>query len=191
MNTQSSISRGLVGILAMSGFLAAGGCGETPGADLDGTWETPCYMGAKTQLSYSNLALNGTYIEYSDMTCTTQRHTTTWTGTATVGDEVQDGVRKLDLSFSSFRSKPLTPAEATFVNQNMYCGFTDWASGVEKDVLGKSCYGFSIPNGGKSLDIYQVNGGTLLFGRGSKIAVQLTEADRPTALDPMRPFSKK
>lgn len=191
MNTQSFISRGVVGILAMSSFLVASGCGETPGADLNGTWESPCYMGAKTQLSYSNLALNGTYIEYSDMTCTTQRHVTTWTGIATVGDEVQDGIHKLDLSFSSFRSKPLTPAEAMFVNQNMYCGFTDWASGVEKDVLGKNCYGFSIPNGGKSLDIYQVSSGTLLFGRGSKIAVQLSESDRPTALDPMRPFSKK
>lgn len=190
MNTKSFITRGLFGILAMSVLLATG-CGESPGADLDGTWETPCYMGAKTQLSYSNLALNGTYIEYSDMTCTTQRHITTWTGTATVGDEVQAGIRKLDLSFSSFRSKPLTAAEAMFVNQNQYCGSTDWAAGVEKDVLGKSCYGFSIPNGGKSLDIYQVSDGTLLLGRGSKIAAQLSETDRPTALDPMRPFSKK
>ncbi|MFO0579126.1 MAG: hypothetical protein U1A78_34425 [Polyangia bacterium] len=191
MNSHSTLTRRLFQILAVSGLLAASGCGSPAGADLDGTWESPCYMGAKTQLAYSNLALNGTYIEYSDMTCTTQRHITTWTGTATVGAEVQAGIHKLDLSFTSFRSKPLTAAEATFVNQNQYCGFTDWASGVEKDVLGKSCYGFSIPVGGKSLDIYQVSGGMLLLGKGSKIAVQLTEAERPTELDPNRPFTKK
>lgn len=191
MNAPGFTMRGLSQALAISGLLAVAGCGGSAGADLDGTWESPCYMGAKTQLAYSNLALNGTYIEYSDMTCTTQRHITTWTGTATVGDEVQPGVHKLDLAFSSFRSKPLTATEASFVNQNQYCGFTDWAAGVEKDVLGKSCYGFSIPNGGKSLDIYQVTDSTLLLGKGSKIAAQLTEADRPAELDPMRPFTKK
>lgn len=191
MNTHSFFTRRLSHFVALTGLVAAAGCGAPSGADLDGTWESPCYMGAKTQLVYSNLALNGTYIEYSDMTCTTQRHITTWTGTAAVGDEVQAGVHKLDLSFSSFRSKPLTATEASFVNQNQYCGFTDWMAGVEKDVLGRSCYGFSIPIGGKSLDLYQVSGTTLLFGKGSKIAVQLSEADRPSELDPQRPFTKQ
>jgi hypothetical protein len=148
-------------------------------------------MGAQTRLVYSSLTLTGTYTEYSDMTCATPRHITTWTGSATVGDEIQPGVPKLDISFNSFRSKPLTATEATFVNQNQYCDFTDWAAGVEKDVLGRNCINFSIPGGGKSLDLYQVAGTVLTFGKGAKIAAQLTEADRPTQLDPQRPFTKK
>lgn len=193
MNSQHSFNRVLAQALAMFGIIATAACGSdaAPGADLDGTWQSPCYMGAQTQLVYSGLALTGTYTEYSDMTCTTQRHITTWTGTATVGNEVQPGIRKLDLSFNSFRSKALTAAEATLVNMYQYCGFTDWAAGVEKDVLGRNCVNFSIPMGGKSLDIYQVSGTTLLLGKNSKIAAQLTEADRPTALDPTRPFTKK
>lgn len=140
---------------------------------------------------YSNLALTGTYTEYSDMNCATPRHITTWTGASTVGDEVQPGVRKLNVSYKTFRSKPLTATEASFVNQNQYCGFTDWAAGVEKDILGQSCINFSIPGGGISLDLYQVVGTTLTFGKGAKIAVNLTEADRPTQLDPQRPFTLK
>jgi hypothetical protein len=62
---------------------------------------------------------------------------------------------------------------------------------VEKDVLGKDCYGFSIPVGGKSLDIYRVDGSTLKFGQGSKIGVDLTEADRPAAIDDTRVFTRK
>jgi hypothetical protein len=39
--------------------------------------------------------------------------------------------------------------------------------------------------------LYQVVGTTLTFGKGAKIAVNLTEADRPTQLDPQRPFTLK
>lgn len=166
-------------------------CGAVAGDDLNGTWEGPCYQGARTQLAYAGLALTGTYTEFSDMTCTTPRHVTTWTGTASVGAEVQPGVRKLDLAFSSFRSRALTDTEAAFVNQNQYCGFTDWAAGAEKDILGRACYGFSVPKGSVSLDLYQVQGSTLTLGKGAKIAAQLTEADRPTVLDPTRPFARK
>jgi hypothetical protein len=99
-------------------------------------------------------------------------------------------VRKIDLTFESFRSKPLTQAEADLVNGYHYCGITDWAPGVERDILGKDCVNFSIPAGGKSLDIYQREGTTMHFGKGSKIAASLTESDRPTELDVV-PFSKR
>jgi hypothetical protein len=161
------------------------------GVALNGTWQTPCYQSAQTRLVYSNLELTGTYTEYSDTACTTPRHIATWTGRASVGQEMKPGVYKLDLSFNTFRSKALTDTEATSVNQNKYCGLTDWASGVERDILGLDCYGFAIPKGGKSVDIYQVNGDSLLFGKGSKIVAAPTEADRPTDIDPMRPFARR
>ena len=73
---------------------------------------------------------------------------------------------------------------------NAYCGFTDWQADVEKDVLGAACYGFAIPAGATSLDIYLVDGDALKFGQGAKVAVGLTEADRPTAIDETRVFTR-
>ena len=158
--------------------------------DLEGTWETACYQRAKTRLTYTNLKLTGVYTEYSDDACTASRHISTWTGTATGGEELATGVHQLDLAYDTYRSKPLTTTEAGFVNQNAFCGFTDWAANAEKDVLGRSCYGFAIPVGGSSLDIYQRNANTLQFGKGSKIGTSLTASDRPTEIDPLRVFSR-
>lgn len=169
------------------------GCGapgdDAAGADLDGTWETVCYMRAKTRIAYNDLALTGTYTEYADDACTTAYHVSTWTGVATVGEALSSGARKLDLSFESFKSTALTAENAVFNNMNAYCGFTDWEANVEKDVLGADCYGFAIPVGGESLDIYVVEGDTLKFGQGAKIGAELTEADRPTVIDETRVFT--
>ena len=96
----------------------------------------------------------------------------------------------LGLAFSTFTSVALTEENAMMNNQYAYCGFTDWVANVEKDVLGADCYGFSIPVGGKSLDIYKIEGDTLLFGVAAKIAVELDEADRPTELDSNRIFTR-
>lgn len=167
-----------------------GGAGAVPGSDLDGTWKTACYMKAQTTLAYDALALTGTYTEFSDDACTTPIHVSKWTGTGVVTGETAAGDTKLDLSFTSFKSTALTAENAAFNNTNQYCGATDWAANVEKDILGKDCYGFSIPVGGKSLDIYRVEGSTLKFGQGSKIGTNLTEADRPTSIDDTRVFTK-
>jgi hypothetical protein len=141
-------------------------------------------------LTYADLSFTGTYNEYSDAACTDAYHISEWTGTATVGDEVAPGIRKLDIAFVSFSSTALTAENAQQNNDYAYCGFTDWEAGVEKDVLGADCYGFSIPVGGKSLDIYSVEGDTLLFGVDAKIAAELAETDRPTELDEARVFTK-
>lgn len=161
-----------------------------PGSDLDGTWQTACYMKAQTTLAYDDLALTGTYTEYGDDACTTPIHVSKWTGTGVVTGQTAAGDTKLDLSFTSFKSTPLTAENAAFNNTNQYCGATDWAANVEKDILGKDCYGFSIPVGGKSLDIYRVTGSTLKLGQGSKIGTDLTENDRPTAIDETRVFTR-
>ena len=178
---------------SLSAALVLVGCddaGEDPGADLDGTWETACYQRTRTSLTYAGLALTGTYSEYSDDACTSAYHVSTWTGTASVGDTRANGARKLDLSFDTFTSTALTAENADFNNMNAYCGFTDWAANAEKDVLGADCYGFSIPVGAKSLDIYLVDGDTLKFGQGAKTATGLTEADRPTMIDETRVFAR-
>jgi hypothetical protein len=157
-------------------------CGPQPGADLDGTWDSPCFNGTQTRIVYASLKLTGTYTEYSDMTCTTPRHVATWTGTSTVPQASSSGPQKLNVTFSSFKSKPLIDADTAMVNMFKYCGLTDWATGVERDILGRECFGFSIPTGGKSFDLYEVKGNTLRFGKDSVITAMPEEAKRPTAL---------
>lgn len=171
-------------------LLACDGSGDDPGAELDGTWETACYQRTRTSLTYADLAFTGTFSEYTDDACTSAYHVSKWTGTATVGEALTSGARQLDLVFATFTSTALTGENADFNNMNAYCGFTDWEANVEKDVLGAECYGFAIPVGAESLDIYRVDGDTLKFGQGAKIAVGLTAADRPTAIDDTRVFAR-
>jgi hypothetical protein len=168
-----------------------GGSAPAPGSDLDGTWTTPCWQKTTTSLTYAKLSFTGTYTEYGDDACTSPIHVSKWTGTAAVTGQTPAGDTKIDLAFATFASTALTADNAAFNNMNMYCGLTDWQANVEKDVLGKDCYGFSIPAGGKSLDIYRVEGDTLKFGKGAKIGTSLTEADRPSAIDDTRVFTKQ
>lgn len=182
-------------LLSLSACSAAPTPTEVAAAELEGTWLSPCFptsatQSAQTRIAYRELALTGTYSEYSDSACQTLRHVGTWTGTASNGAELRPGVRKLDLAFASFKSKPITQAEADLVNGYRYCGITDWAPGVERDILGRDCVNFAIPVGGKSLDIFQRDGETIRFGKGAKIAATLAESDRPTELD-ATPFARR
>ncbi len=176
-------------------FLALAACGgsssdnATPaaGSDLNGTWASTCVgpvngMYSVTTITYDDLALTGNYSEYSDAACASKVHSTDWTGTSTIAGKTATGETKIDIAYASFKSTPLTAANAGQNNAYKYCESTDWAAGTTKDILGKTCQGFSIPVGGKSLDIYKVSGTTLTFGKDAKIAVTLAESDRPTTL---------
>jgi hypothetical protein len=179
------------------GVTSSTGSGGIAGSDLDGTWETACtllptqMLYARTRLVYDSLKLTGTYSDYSDAACTMGMGVSTWTGTAKVGDAAgPSGATPLDLAFDSYTYKPLNDKAASINNMYMYCGLSDWAPAVEKNVLDLPCYGFAIPTSGKSLDIYKIEGATLKFGKGSKISVDPVEADRPTVIDDTRVFTK-
>jgi hypothetical protein len=166
-------------------------------SELNGTWETACSMQpgqqfyGKTRLVYKNLALSGTFSDFADAKCSMQMGETTWTGKATVGGPAAvAGATDLDLAFDTYHYKPLSEQAAMTNNQYMYCGISDWAANVERDVLGKPCNGFVIPPDGKSLDIYKIDGTTLLLGKGSKISATPSESDRPSQLDDARVFTK-
>lgn len=179
-----------------SGGADAVGASEVAGKDLDGTWETACTLlptqmiYARTRLVYANLKLTGTYSDYADAACTQGLGVSTWTGGATVPTPGGAGTTPLNLAFESYEYKPLNAQAATTNNTYMYCGLTDWAAGVQRNVMDRPCYGFAIPTGGKSLDIYKTDGKTLKFGQGSKIGVNPSESERPTAIDDTRVFSK-
>ena len=196
------ISRSLSLVLGFASAIGAfAGCGGgatpgVPGSELDGTWQTPCFDNrgfnfARTTLAYDNLALTGTFEEFEDAACTRATHVSHWTGIGVVSGTTAAGESKLDLSFTAFTSTSETMANADFNNMNAYCGITDWAAGVERDVLGATCFGFSIPVGGESLDIYRVDGDTLRFGEGSMIGLDLPESARPTMLSTTQVFTRQ
>ena len=188
-----------VGLTAAAGTWTGCGGGTPPGApgsELDGTWQTPCFDNrgfnfARTTLAYDNLALTGTFEEFEDAACTRATHVSHWTGVGVVSGTTAAGDSKLDLAFVTFTSTAVTAANADFNNTNAYCGFTDWAAGVERDVLGAACFGFAIPVGGESLDIYRVEGDTLRFGDGAMIGVDLPESARPTMLSTTQVFTRQ
>ena len=188
----------VLGAVALAATLATGcdpgGAGDEGedaiGRELDGTWETACYERAKTTLVYDDLELVGTFTEYEDDACTIPIHVSTWTGTAVISGTADAGATKLDLEFASFESVALTAENAAFNNMYQYCGLTDWAEDVEKDVMGLECYGFSIPEGGESLDIYVVEDDTLRFGQGARVGLELSESDRPSVIDQTRVFTR-
>ena len=161
-----------------------------PGAELNGAWASACFNQTQTVLEYADLSFQGTFTEYEDAACSTPMHISAWSGTAAVGDEVGGGARAIDLAFETFTSTALTADNAALNNSYAYCGYTDWEAGVEKDVMGDDCYGYSIPDGGKSKDIYAVSGDSLRFGQGATISTAPAEADRPTTLDETRVFTR-
>ncbi|MFM7203335.1 MAG: hypothetical protein ACKO6N_21310 [Myxococcota bacterium] len=193
LKRKASISMQMV--LLISSVALATGCGAGAGEDLNGTWATSCfYTGAshaRTVLTYTDLALKGNYTEYDDESCTNAIHSSDWTGTVEVSGKTEAGDTKIDIAFATFTSTPLTADNAALNNGYYYCGFSDWEANVEKDVLGADCYGYSIPVGGKSLDIYRITEDTLLFGTDAPIGTDLTEDQRPTTIDETRVFTRQ
>ncbi|MBM4280514.1 MAG: hypothetical protein FJ137_07060 [Deltaproteobacteria bacterium] len=137
------------------------------------------------------LALSGNYDEFSDAACTSAIHTSHWTGTSTIPGTTASGETKIDIAYATFTSTPLTADNATNNNNYSYCGVTDWASGVEKDILGAPCQGFAIPVGGESLDIYKITSDSLLFGTNAPIGMDLTEDARPTTFNELTVFTRQ
>lgn len=164
---------------------------EVAGADLIGGWASACYANTQTTFTYTETTFVGTYDEYADEACATPYHTSEWSGTYSVGAADDAGVTPIDLAFLTFTSTPLTEDNAAQNNAYAYCGYTDWAAGETKDILGAECYGFSIPVGARSLDIYRVDGDELTFGQGAAIAVDVAESSRPTVLDETRVFVRR
>jgi hypothetical protein len=177
-------------------FTVLGGCASAPvapvadGSDLNGTWKTACMNKAITTIEYSGLALKGTYTAFADDACTTPAAVNTWTGHSTIAGAGPAGSTKIDVRFDSFTATALTDEQASKWSGFGYCGKSDWAANSPADVLGLPCQGFAVPKDAVNLDIYQVSGTSLMFGKGSKITAEPKEEERPTALNAGWAFQK-
>jgi hypothetical protein len=161
-------------------LLASCGSSESQAVkDLEGSWTNACASKGQTTLSYTGADLTGVYTTYAEDTCTTATTATTWTAAIDGGDAKSGGFRTLDISYTGFHAKALNQAGMDYLNSNAFCGSTDWSSNLEKDILDKECFGFTLPTGGRSLDIYKIDGNTVAFGMGAKTATDLLA--RPVA----------
>lgn len=116
-------------------------------ANLTGTWKTSCQGPVSSayaidQIVTSNSNMTQTLMGYANSTCTTLSTTTVVVFTVAVGSTststLTQGATKLNATLVSISATPNTATAATNWNTATYCGFTNWANGVTKDITGNS-----------------------------------------------------
>ena len=133
---------------------------------LEGTWLSSCYSSG----SYYNLAtltVSGTGMVYkkemhNDSNCSTDNNTQEWTySSLTIGDTAtyESGTKTgawFTMIFSGATETPNSSYDVTWVNDNSYCGYSDWELNVAKDITGKTCVGTTIISANtKLLSLYK------------------------------------
>lgn len=200
-------------LLAASSLLVIGCASEdTPPPPLfaaDGVWSTGCWnFGTVATPSYMIDQITVTDAGFSrdfttpttasDSTCTADTKLTVagsfaegTTGTTPVGGF---SYTEYDVVTDTILLTPLNDGVASGLNIAAYCGFTDWANGVAKDITlvasDATCLGVDAPALGNHYGIYSVQTlgqatamflGDLLFGDGTSLLTRPTEIDENIA----------
>ena len=178
------------------------GCGNTTvTSEIDGTFRTACHAERRgaaraTQSAYQEMVFgNGSFAAsvkyFSDTACATLSATETVTSTFATGDAVTApaGAKKIDITLKSVSITLATAETAAEANASSSCGFTDWAVGQAKDVMGKpsSCSeaGAEVTADEKLFTIYELTGTTLKLGNPGSAGSATdgtSDTKRPTAL---------
>jgi hypothetical protein len=162
---------------------------------LDGTWE------ARICTSQARMTLTATftgdqyvwrtgYFRDTDTTCAAPFKIVNTNGPYVAGDDalISVGAREIDFETAATTLVPADAQAASFWNQIAFCGYSNWAVGVARDVTGKTCDDGSgmpdvyFPAGQTSYDIYRVFDGTELRFGSSSSGSRTSDATRPTAL---------
>lgn len=183
--------------MAVALFFALG-CAKDKGSDsnnastiteLEGTWKTACIVNGagssqETILVSGNNLTETTYI-YSDNTdCSTSDSNMVFGYQFSIGNSLTtpDGAKEVNRSITSYDMTPTSIARATALNTDAFCGLTSWANGITQHLIGLSCGGYTLNSGAVDYNIYQVSGGTLVFGDESGANNGGASATRPTTL---------
>ena len=121
----------------------------TTTTELEGTWLTSCYSSGSYYKLYT-LIVTGTGVVlkkemHHDSNCSTDNNTQELTySSLSIGDAVTyDNGTKTGAYFSMILSgateTPNSSYDVTWVNDNSYCGYSDWELNVAKDITGKTC----------------------------------------------------
>ena len=121
----------------------------TTTTELEGTWLTSCYSSGSYYKLYT-LIVTGTGVVlkkemHHDSNCSTDNNTQELTySSLSIGDAVtyDNGTKTgayFSMIFSGATETPNSSYDVTWVNDNSYCGYSDWELNVAKDITGKTC----------------------------------------------------
>ena len=147
----------------------------TTTTELEGVWQTSCYLGSDNLSYITTISVTGTNLEikdeiHSDSSCNTDDGIFASNfSSLSIGEEISysSGAtgHKFTMNLASFKYTPETAADVSYVNTNSICGYSDWALNTEKDITGKTCGSFTIPVANTTyLSIYKLVGNNLYLG---------------------------
>lgn len=133
---------------------------------LEGTWLSSCHSSG-SYYKLLTLIVTGTGVVlkkemHHDSNCSTDNNTQEWTySSLLIGDSVtyESGTKTgayFSMIFSGATETPNSAYDVTWVNDNSYCGYSDWELNVAKDITSKTCAGTTtIPANTKLLSLYK------------------------------------
>lgn len=148
--------------LFVAALLALSACsddGEAPvtlpsGGTISGSWDTGCFSNTPISENITDTYSGNTLSEIldgwlSNLTCTGAASANAdLGGTITLGNTVQASGRsatKVDLLPTAYGLTPNDQTTADFYNSLAHFGYTDWAPGVRKNILGRDFSGNPEP----------------------------------------------
>lgn len=92
------------------------------------------------------------------------------------------GATSIDATVTAITAVAHTSAAATGFNTGTTCGYSDWAVGVAKNMVGKTCFGTTWTLA-TSYNVYKISGTALTMGDTSGSNDGSTAAKRPTTYE--------
>ena len=123
----------------------------TTTTELEGTWLSSCHSSGM-YYNLNTLTVTGTGVVFkkemhNDSNCSTDNNSQEWTfSSLSIGDAVtyESGTKTgayFSMILSGATETPNSSYDVTWVNDNSYCGYSDWELNVAKDITGKTCDG--------------------------------------------------
>jgi hypothetical protein len=135
-----------------------------PSSSLEGgVWKTACSYSASGSYQINSASFSGggftqSSIVHSGSGCATALARFDITGTYVVGSSLNgSNVYPIDETLASMKLTVLDSSLLSSYNSATYCGYSDWAVGVAKDVTGRTCGSSVLPSvGSVNYDIYTI-----------------------------------
>jgi len=178
---------------------------EVKTLELHSLWKTPCvkaglllevfgFPAQKTEMDFG-ASHSSTTILYREDNCQNAAIRIIENGAYSLGNKVADNVYELNEHYDSVAITPLNADGVNALNTIRACGFTDWNSGVGKDVTAQSsttpalarCW-MKTPR--DVFDIVMVTGNVIKFGLEKNGLDKSAPQKRPTEVDQSSVFAK-
>ena len=143
--------------------------------------------------NFTNGQFSMTSSAYADYRCSTGLLKMEAKGTYTIGSVISSTTNyvAIDEVLINMLVTPLNASVVSSYNTNSFCGFTNWALGVAKDVAGLVCNGEQVTASGTAgFDIYYASNGVLNFGLFDASHDGSSASTRPVDLDKTFNYTK-